>query len=252
MIFPTSADKLSFSVLANHWSEESGASQKKLLSHLEAAWWVGEIRGNSDRLQLLKQMFERRYELYLPVVFVTPDDAGPPVATPGEAGGVLVDVRPRVEVHRESDNWTENSCDEAFKALATFPSHDYYPLFSLSIHFIDITREEFFGWIRTRGFDVPMFWKMNEPPSSRGAAPKREGSGEEDQKQTTRSPLKRDLEAAYEQRIESYQGKKAPSRKEDEKWAKEQFGLGVAKARNLRRALAPSEWHNPGRRKARD
>jgi len=91
MIFPTSADRLSLFAIADHWSEESGASQKKLLAHLEAAWWLGEIKGNSDRLQLLKIMFRSRHEPDLQsVVFVTPDDVGPPAdIIPLVGGGVL-------------------------------------------------------------------------------------------------------------------------------------------------------------------
>jgi hypothetical protein len=156
MIFATSADKLPFSVIADHWSEETGSSLIKLLARLEAAWWRGEIKGNSDRLHMLKKMYAKRNELDR-VLFVTPDDADPPAATPIEGERVLVYVTPRIAVPRESDNWTEKSCNEAFETLAELPSAEYFPLFGISIQYIDLTREEFFEW--RRDLDVPKFWK---------------------------------------------------------------------------------------------
>jgi hypothetical protein len=159
-MFPLSADKLSFLKIADYWSRESRASQNELLAQLEAAWWLGEITGNSalNRLQFLKKMFESRREPYMQsVVFASPDDAGPPSEIPLPNGEII--IRPKIFVPAETDGWTDNSCRDAFEALAELPSQQYFPLLSFSICFIDLTHQEFFGWARTRGFDLPGFWK---------------------------------------------------------------------------------------------
>jgi hypothetical protein len=59
------------------------------LAKLEAAWWLGEIAGNSaiTRLQFLRNMYQSRHEPHLQsVVFVTPNDADPPAETPLPGG----------------------------------------------------------------------------------------------------------------------------------------------------------------------
>jgi hypothetical protein len=255
-MLPLRAEKLSFREIADHWSRESRYSKDELLALLESAWWRGELKGNSalNRLQFLKKMFGSRHEPHLQsVVFVTPNDAGLPAQTPLPGGGVLVDVTPRITVSAETDDWTEDSCNDAFEELAGLPSQQFFPQLNYaSFCYIELTSEEFFAWIRIRGFDVPTFWKMTELPSGREAAPNREVGGKEERKSTARPPLKRGIEAAYKQRIKIYRGKKPPSRIDDEKWAKEQFGLGVTKARDLRRNLAPPDWREPGRRKCKD
>jgi hypothetical protein len=161
-MFPLSADKLSFLKIADYWSRESPASQDELLAELEAAWWLGEIIGNSarTRLQFLENMYRSRHEPHLQsVVFVTPSDPGPPAVTPLPNGEVVADVRPRISVPSETDDWSENSYKDAFLELARLPSQQYFPLLSYSICFIELTSEEFFGWVARRGFEVPKFWK---------------------------------------------------------------------------------------------
>jgi hypothetical protein len=245
-MFPISADKLSFLKIADYWSRESRASQDELLAELEAAWWRGQIAGNSarTRLEVLRSMYDSRHDLQS-VVFVTPNDPGPQTETPLPGGGFVVDLAPRISVPNETDDWTENSCNDAFEELAQLPSQQYFRLFSYSICYIELTPEEFFGWIRSGGFDVPTFWKTIEPLSAREIARK------EEQKPAAKPSLKRELKAAYKERIETYRGKEPPSRTDDEQWAKENF-LTRTKARDLRRELAPPEWRKPGRRKCKD
>jgi hypothetical protein len=163
-MFPLSAERLPFLEIADFWSREiiPRASHKELLALLESAWWQGELKGNSalNRLQLLRKMFDARREPDMQsVVFVTPNDAGPPIENPLAGGGVVVDVRPRISVSAETDFWTENSCNDAFETLAGLPSQQYFPLLSYSICYIDLTYEEFFSWARTRRFNLPEFWK---------------------------------------------------------------------------------------------
>jgi hypothetical protein len=185
------------------------------------------------------------------VVFVSPTDARQPTEIHLPDGGVI--VRQEIFVPDEADTWTEYSCNDAFETLARLPSIEYFPYYSISIHFIDLTALEFFGWIRTRGFTtIPTFWRMSETLNRGDAAPRLGGDHKEERKGTARGPLRSDVEAAYEERVKTYLGKKPPSRIDDEKWAKEQFGLGVTKARDLRRNLAPPDWREPGRRKCKD
>jgi hypothetical protein len=163
-MFPLSADKLSFLKIADYWSRESRASQNELLAQLEAAWWLGKIVGNSaiTRLQFLKNMYRSRHEPDMQsIVFVTQSDAGPPTDTPLADGGVIVDIRPRITVPGETDDWTDNSCSDSFAELAQLPSLEYFPHLSCGICFIDLTQEEFFGWVRAEGFGPPGFWKAN-------------------------------------------------------------------------------------------
>jgi hypothetical protein len=159
-MFPLSEEKLSFLEIADYWSRKSLASQDELLARLEAAWWRGEITGNSakTRLQFLRSMYQKRRDLPS-VVFVTPNDAGPPIETRLPDGGCLVDSAPRISVPNETDDWTENSCKDAFEKLARLPSRQYFPLFSYSICYIELTPEEFFDWVARLGFEVPKFWK---------------------------------------------------------------------------------------------
>jgi hypothetical protein len=245
-MFPLSAEKLSFLKISDYWSRESLASQNELLAQLEAAWWRGEISGNSaiTRLQFLEKMYRSRHEPYLQsVVFITPSDAGTPTEIPLPDGGIV--VRPEILVPGETDDWTENSCSEAFEALAGLPSRQHFPLLSYSICFIDLTHEEFFSWARTRDFDLPTFW--------RAVALNREEFDKEERKLTAKGPRERkDLREAYKQRIVDYSGKKSPSRTDDEQWVREKFpGLSSTKARDLRRKFAPRDWTKPGRRKCK-
>jgi hypothetical protein len=172
-MFPLSAEKLPLLEIADFWSREikPPASHKELLALLESAWWQGQLKGNSalNRLQFLKKMFESRHEPHMhSVVFVTPNDAGPTTETWLAEGGVVVDVRPRIRVPGETDDWTESSCSGAFETLASSPSHEHFPELSMGLCFIDLTFEEFFGWVQTRGFETPKFWKQgNEKDAPR-------------------------------------------------------------------------------------
>jgi hypothetical protein len=106
-MFPLSAERLSFLEIAKFWSRaiKPHASREELLALLESTWWKGEFKGNSalNRLQFLRKMFDTRREPDMQsVVFVTPNDAGPPTETPLPGGEFLVDLRPRIKCTRRN------------------------------------------------------------------------------------------------------------------------------------------------------
>jgi hypothetical protein len=251
-MLPLTADKLSFREIAKFWSREihPHASRDELVDTLEAAWWRGEVVGTAatTRLQLLRSMFAQRASpSFEGIVFVTPDDAGRSAVTERANGEVWVDVAPRITVPRETDQWTEESCAGAFEALAKSPSREHFPALSVSLHFIELTREEFFRWVKRRGFYVPTFWRDQAAPESLN-----DGTGNKKPKLTSKPPLKKDLEEAYKQRIKDFDfsGKIPPSRRDDEEWGKER-GLTRTKVRELRREHAPLQWKSLGRRKSK-
>ena len=61
---------------------------------------------------------------------------------------------------------------------------------------------------------------------------------------------KADVEAAYKQRVKEFEGKTSPSRDEDARWCKENFGIGRTRAREIRKKFAPPNWQEHGRRSA--
>ncbi|MCK1642476.1 hypothetical protein IVA95_34200 [Bradyrhizobium sp. 157] len=163
-MFPLSAEKLSLREIADFWSREihPPASKKELLAKLESAWWLGEITGDSAgaRLRYLGKIFEwQKLPGPQPVVFTTPSDEGSETPHRLANGEVVVDIRPRISVPRKKNSWSEDSCRAAFTILATMPSYEYFPELSLGLLYIELTEEEFFGWIDKRGFDPPKFWK---------------------------------------------------------------------------------------------
>jgi hypothetical protein len=161
-MFPISKDTLPFLEIADYWSREiqPPASRNELLAHLEAAWWLDEITGDSalTRLQLLKNLF-RSKQNFPGIVFVTEEDAGPPLSVTLPDGTATVDLRPRIMVPSDTDKWNEASCAAAFKVLAKSPSWEHYPEISPGLDFIELTRVEFIKWLAARGFEIPMFWK---------------------------------------------------------------------------------------------
>jgi len=93
------------------------------------------------------------------VVFTTRYDDGSRTICPLASGEVVVDIRPRIDVPGDTASWTEVSCHAAFETLAGLPSYENFPELSLGLPFIELTGDEFFGWIEKRGFDPPRFWK---------------------------------------------------------------------------------------------
>jgi hypothetical protein len=58
--------------------------------------------------------------------------------------------------------------------------------------------------------------------------------------------LKEEIEQKYQERIKSFEGKKPPTRNEDEAYFKETFGINRSRAREIRIRLAPSHWQKAG------
>jgi hypothetical protein len=163
-MFPIAKDRLSFREISNYWSREINppASSKELSHILEAAWWLGELRGDSvhSPLQLLKKMFtSMRDRDDLGIVFVLGNSAGPfPIELPD--GSVTVDLRHEIRVPSSNiESWDEISCSGAFQALAGTCSLDSYPDFAPVFNGIPLSYREFTAWLAKRGFDKPTFWR---------------------------------------------------------------------------------------------
>jgi hypothetical protein len=163
-MFPVAKAKLPLQEISNYWSREiqPPASRIELLEHLEKAWWLGEIQGDGSRHDLLKRMFKSMYRRNdLGVVFVVGEDVGePPPVKKLPDGSILVDVRHRIFLPSEDASaWDERSCEEAFRTLAQTSSTESYPEMTPSLAFIELTFEEFTGWLVMRGFAKPKFWR---------------------------------------------------------------------------------------------
>jgi hypothetical protein len=161
-MFPIVKDALSFREISDYWSRETRASKKELFHLLEAAWWLGELRGDSlhSPLQFLKKIFtSTRDRDDLGIVFLIGNSPGPPpIESPD--GSVRVDVRQQIRVPSSNiESWDDISCRDAFQALAETCSLDSYPDFALHFGFISLDYEEFIAWVAKRRFDTPTFWK---------------------------------------------------------------------------------------------
>jgi hypothetical protein len=174
-MFPITKAALSFGEIADYWSREirPPASSTELLSLLVAAWWLGELRGNSrhSRLQLLKLMFRSTYKDDLGFVFVVGDAEGPPdVELPN--GSLKVHLYKIHVPPTNTDNWNEAACKEAFQELAQITKESLfkqYREFAIFLPSIELTFEDFDAWRKKRGYEQPkFFWRPQLKSSKRG------------------------------------------------------------------------------------
>src|SRR5262249_19775301 len=163
-MLPIAKAALSFGEIADHWSGELPPpwSWEKVLSALESAWWLGELRGNSGptRLQRLKSMFiSMRDRNDLGIVFIVGDDARPRrIELPD--GSLKLDLRHQICVpSSNTENWDEAACRDAFHALAKTSSKESYPELMVGFTLIQLSYEEFNTWRTNRGYFEPKFWR---------------------------------------------------------------------------------------------
>jgi hypothetical protein len=172
-MFPINERKLSIADVANYWSREihPPASQMELLATMVGAWWGGDLLANLpvSRVVLLKQMFKSMHgRADAGLVFVTPDDPGPPEVTELSDGGAEVDVRPRIPVPSNNpEDWSEPACGRAFEVLAKISSVEGYGDFVPVLFRIELCHDEFTSWLRRRRYDIPSFWKPQIVASAR-------------------------------------------------------------------------------------
>jgi len=166
-MLPITKTALSLGEIADHWSGELPPpwSWQKVLSALESAWWLGELRGNSGptRLQRLKSMFiSMRDRNDLGIVFIVCDCAGPvPVELPD--GSLHLDRRHEIRVpSNDTENWDEGACSDAFHALAKTSSKESYPELTVGFILTELSYAEFITWCTKRGFFIPAFWKPRD------------------------------------------------------------------------------------------
>jgi hypothetical protein len=167
-VFPFRRNTLSFREIADHWSLEIPLSQNELLKGLEGAWWLGEICGISgmSRLEFLKYMFtSMAHRDDLGIVFVVDgnDYESPYITHPdGRVSGPMKSLRHQVPVPSGNiDSWNESSCDGAFYALAQTSSRESYPepTYVTFFDYIELSYDEFIGWLNRKGSKVPEFWQ---------------------------------------------------------------------------------------------
>lgn len=168
-MFPLASDDLSFADISDFWSRYlKTARPDELLALLEKAWWRGEIRGvaTTTRLQLIRSMFRSlRERSDLGIVFVREGDKPPPRVTELPDGSARVDLAHFIPVPSgDVDGWNEQTCEQAFEALAqTSSSHSYADLTPFFAS-IKLPFAEFDRWRKARGFPEPGFW--SDPTAS--------------------------------------------------------------------------------------
>jgi hypothetical protein len=169
-MFPIAKSVLSFGEISDYWSREISppASSKELFQILEAAWWLGELLGDSvpSPLEMLKKMFtSMRHRAELGIVFVVGNSTGPhPIQSPD--GSMTVDTRPQIRVpSSNTDTWDESSCRDAFQALAETCSLDSYPELAITTAWIPLSYDEFTRWREKCGYPAPTFWQPRSKKS---------------------------------------------------------------------------------------
>jgi hypothetical protein len=160
-MFAISKPKLSFGEISHYWSQEITESYDEILAFLEQAWWRREIRTESgSRLKLLKGMFDWWCKhCSASIAFVTPEDAAQPEPPPDES--VLVDMmRATILIpSKYPDEWSEDSCANAYQLLADAPSLTYYPERSPGFLAMQLSRDEFLRLLSGHGREFPSFWR---------------------------------------------------------------------------------------------
>jgi hypothetical protein len=162
-MFPVTRDNLSFADVSHFWSRYIETAQPpELLALLEQAWWRGEFRGLAEttRLQLLQSMFRSlRERADLGIVFVRVGDDPAPTVTELPDGLMNVDMRHVIPVPSDDvSGWNEQTCEQAFEALAQTSSLESYPDLAPFFASIKLSFEEFDRWRKTRGYPKPAFW----------------------------------------------------------------------------------------------
>jgi hypothetical protein len=188
-MFPIADDTLSFSEIADYWSREirPPASDLELLQALSAAWWRGQIVGETalTRLKLIRYLFGHAPDLDL--IFVVGDEPGPPDEEMAD-GSVEVDLRPRLTVpSADPATWNDESCSMAYEALAKAQCFITDPTVGPALRGIGLTHKEFINWLATCGYQRPDFWRTvradadahgtTHPEDTRGPKPSRSPSG---------------------------------------------------------------------------
>jgi len=164
-MFPISKETLSFLAISEYWSREiqPPASPNELLALLEGAWWLGEMHGDSaiSRLELLKRMFKSMHDRDdLGIVFIVGNDAVRPLVKELLDGSLMVNVRHEIRLPSSDTNaWDEAACKDAFYSLAQTSSLESYPEIAPGLAYIELSHDEFVGWLKRNGYRVPKFWR---------------------------------------------------------------------------------------------
>lgn len=151
---------LTIGEIADYWSrEERRATEQEVRRILIAAWWGGEFTEpqKPDRMVVLKVLYKQADTTQ--IVFEIPGVASSTAEQQLEDGSIVVDMRMRIALPSEHvDDWTIQSCSEAFEKLADLWDEKVSPLLLPALVGIKLKHSDFTAWVRRRGFDVPTFW----------------------------------------------------------------------------------------------
>jgi hypothetical protein len=186
-MFPIGKSKLSLREIANYWArdEHQPASQNELLQELEAAWWLGQIRGDTARLDFLKRMFKAMHDRDDAGVVFFVKEAGepPPKMEQLSDGSIQLYYRPSISLpSKDISTWDESNCEDAFQSLAQTSAAESYPEMTYTLYWIELTFEEFTKWLVVRGYPKPKFWRPLPATDQPKTAKRRRGSLERAQR----------------------------------------------------------------------
>ena len=170
-MFPTKAENLPLHKIADYWSRDRilNATKQELQAKLEEAWLCGDLVATNSqvRLGLLRYLYKAKSSHFR---FLPHNLKSTQKEKVFRDGSVEFDPRSRIPVpDRKPTEWTDETCKEAYAALATFMAlentrgvtvlDDVVPnIVKPALHSLSVRREDFFKWLKKEGYHQPDFW----------------------------------------------------------------------------------------------
>jgi len=170
-MFPTKAEDLPLHKIADYWSRDRilNATKQELQAKLEEAWLCGDLVATNSqvRLGLLRYLYKAQSSHFR---FLPHNLKSTQKEKVLRDGSVEFDPRSRIPVpDRKPTEWTDETCKEAYAALATFMASentrgvtvldDVVPnIVKPALHSLSVRREDFFKWLKKEGYHQPDFW----------------------------------------------------------------------------------------------
>jgi len=166
-MYPLVETFLSVYQIAVHWRRDlpQHPPLSEVIETLVAAIWGGDLRATlgagerSLRDELLGWLLKSSPH---PGILIDDTDVLTPAVSPTAEGGVLVDVRNRINLPCDSTAWTADVIGRAYGVLAKCKFDDYNDTFKTLITFLKIVQSDFAAFCDVRGYERPAFWfKLN-------------------------------------------------------------------------------------------